>query len=265
MKYIPKELTRDIREKSKLFETLKSPESVIKCQEIRKKIIEKNSQVHSYKMEHPHSRIPHAIPHNNQIKDIKIGIRNISNAFNLGVRNFNPSNFEEFFVREIAGRITPELYKGSIGRYRETGTRITGASITPPYPYKLINYEIPWFVESMNQNLQCKDIINKIETSIFAHLHMARMHPFVDGNGRTARTLQGVILSYYDIPLPVIEAGERSIYYSLLDKAVVDWNEKKGGGTKNGATYGEQLFYNFITGKINTSYDKLIEYCLKHK
>ncbi len=262
MKYIPKELAREIRGKSELIGNLYSSESLSKCHSIRKKMIEKNAQVHSYKMEHPYVEIPFSIPRNKNRRDIKKGIANIRNAFRWGRKNFSSNNFEESFVREIAGRITPEFYTTNIARYRDTGTRIVGATTTPPYPYKLKEKEIPNFVNSMKKQLTCEDVINRVETAIYAHLHIVRMHPFVDGNGRTARTLQDIILDHFDIPPPIIKAGERNLYYQILDEAISDWKKKKGSGeVKNGATKGEYLFYNFIAGKVNVSYDKLIEKC----
>ncbi len=261
MKYLSKQLSNEIRNKYNLLRNSSSLELISKYQKIIRRTIKKNAQIHSYRIEHPNTKVPFSIPRNKNRKGIEKGIENIENAFSWGIRNFNSSNFDESFIREIAGRITPKLYDGKISQYREKGTSITGASVTPPYPSKLINYEIPNFISSLNKQLKCEDVVNKIETAIFAHLHLARMHPFVDGNGRTARTIQDIILSYYGIPVPLIESGERHIYYQCLDKAIYDWGTKKGLGIKNGASEGESLFYNLLAGKINSSFDKVIERC----
>ena len=261
MKYIPKQLANEIKERYNFLEQFEESERKTKSRKIKKRVVEKNAQIHSYRLENPKSGVPFSVPRNKDKRSIKNGIKNIEDAFRWGKKNFDPETFKESFIREIARRIMPELYAG-IGMYRDMGTRITGSRVTPPYPYKLINYEIPEFVESMNRQLTCQNIINRIETAIYAHFHVARMHPFIDGNGRASRTLQNVILDYFDIPLPVIEAGERITYYQILDKAVYDWTHKKSTGEiKHGATEGEQLFYNFIAGKINNSLDKIISSC----
>jgi hypothetical protein len=261
MKYIPKELTTEIRTKYAIIGGHPNYNSEDDCRKIASKRIEKNAQIHSYRIENPFLKVPFSIPRNTRKKGINTGIKNIEHAFSFGINNFDSENFDETFIREIAGRITPELYDGKIAQYRDNGTTITGASTTPPYPEKLVNKEIPWFIESLKKQLSCEDIINKIEGAIFAHLHLARMHPFKDGNGRTARTIQDIILCYNGIPSPLIESGERYSYYQYLDKAILDWDEKKGLEIKNGASEGENLFYTFIAGKINASLDKLVSRC----
>lgn len=264
MKYLSQILKDEIREKDRLVRTCYSTHSIAKYQKLAEKSIEKNAQIHSYRIEHPEFHIQFSVPRNKNRKFIKEGIKNIENAFKWGTKNFDTNNFNESLIREIAIRVTPEIYNGENATYRDRGTAIKGASVTPPYPEKLITCEIPWFEESLREQLTCPDIVNRIETAIFAHLHIARIHPFVDGNGRTARILQDVILNHSGIPTPIIEAGERITYYEILDKAVLDWKNEKGDRKKHsGATKGEESFYNFIAGKINMSYDKLLETCQK--
>ena len=261
MKYMPKELMTEIRTKYAIINRNPDYDSFDDCRRIASKRIEKNAQIHSYRIENPFLKVPFSIPRNVRKKRISNGLKNIEAAFNFGITNFNPASFDEFFIREIAGKITPELYDTDVARYRESGTSITGASTTPPYPEKLITKEIPWFVESLQKQLSSKDIINKIQSAIFAHLHLARIHPFSDGNGRTARTVQDIILYHYGIPSPLIESGERYSYYQALDRAILGWDEKKAVGITHGASEGEVLFYTFIAGKINSSLDKLVGRC----
>ena len=231
------------------------------CRRIASRRIRKNAQIHSYRIENPFLKVPFSVPRNVRKKEINYGVKNIETAFAWGINNFDPSSFDESFIREIALRITPELYNTPIALYRNTGISITGASTTPPYPEKLVEKEIPWFVESLKRQLSCKDIIAKIESAIFAHLHLARIHPFKDGNGRTARTVQDIILYYYGIPSPLIESGERHSYYQSLDRAILGWDERKALEIHNGASEGENSFYTFIAGKINSSLDKLVCRC----
>jgi Fic family protein len=257
--YLEPELANEIR---KRYDYLQNNHFDVRerCRELMTHEIETTSQVHSYRMENSQIVVPFSVPRNRYKRDIRKGIRNIETAFEWGCSHFNIANLDESFMREIAGRVSPELYDGKkIAKYRETSTRITGASVMPPYPAKLIQYEIPAFIDSLNRQLNCDKVTNRVETAIFSHLHLARMHPFVDGNGRTARVLQNVILYHSDIPPPVIETGERMMYYSLLDKAVSGLDENKALG-REGVTEGEKLFYNFIGGKINSSLDKVIDY-----
>jgi hypothetical protein len=253
-------LYKEIEKKLYALEDMDVFKRVLKCQNLRKKVIEENSQIHSYRIEHPTNGVPFCVPRNKCKREIKKGIWNIKDAFNWGLQNFDQENFRESLIRGIAQRITPELYENSEAQYRSNGTAIKGASVTPPYPEKLVYYEIPWFENFMNRELKCPKIRNQIETAIFAHLHLARMHPFKDGNGRTSRTMQDVILDEHGIPLPVIEAGERMTYYQLLDGAVDGWKDRNGR-ERGELSNGEKLFYDFIAGKINLSLDKIINSC----
>ncbi len=259
-RYVSEVLGEDINQKILLLEKEDSSQRLLSCHKLARKAIEENAQIQSYRIEHPNERVPFSVPRNRNRGEIKNGIEDIANAFAWGRKNFDPANFKESFVRGIAGRITPSIYNDKIAEYRETGTRVTSSSVTPPDPYKLIKYEIPWFEESMGEHLK-DETINKIEPAIFAHFHVARMHPLVDGNGRTSRTFQDVILDHYNIPLPVIQAAERMFYYQLLDEAIFAWKNREGRNSDKGLSKEERRFYDFMAGKINISLDKILRNC----
>ena len=272
MEYISKYLSNEIREKLKLVIAPMSPDKsfrkeimhlcILFCQKRRKKAIKKSAQIHSYRIEHPELQVPFSVPRNSRRKFIREGVENISNSFEWGCRNFNPKKLDEEFIKELIYRINPEIYRQGRADYRKLGTHITGASVTPPDPYKVRVIEMPNFINQIKNSLDENNhnVINKIKTAVYSHLHLARIHPFEDGNGRTARIFQDIILDYYNLPLPVIESGERDTYYHLLDRAVYDWkHEKHSGELKHGATKGEHDFYTFIVGKVNVSLDHLID------
>ncbi len=258
---ISKELAYEIEKKLDLIKEIDIPERVLRCNERMKKAILENAQIHSYRIEHPYENVPFSVPRNRNRKGIKEGIIKIQNAFNWGCENFDENNFDESFIRGIAARLTPDLHDGKdIAQYRSKGTAIRGATVTPPYPEKLVYYEIPWFADNLKAQLNSEKLIDIVETAIFAHFHITRMHPFEDGNGRTSRTFQDVILDRYEIPLPVIQAGERGTYYHFLRKADEGWKDNGGRASKN-LSQEEISFYDFIAGKINISLDKIIDVC----
>lgn len=256
LRYMPKSLAHEIRERYGAFSGHLPPEVTLRTKKAERRVLERMAQVHSFRIENPELRVPYNVPKNRGRKMIKAGVDCLENAFQWGRKNFKPGNFNEEFLQEIAGRA---VCGNEPLPYRDMGTRITGSSVTPPYPHKMRAIELPWFFYTANELLKSEDIAKKVEAAIFAHLHIARIHPFFDGNGRTARTVQDVVLDHYSIPPPVIEVGERNTYYDLLDKAVYDFKHKKRSGeVPHGATEGEALFYTFIAGKINSSLDKLV-------
>lgn len=67
--------------------------------------------------------------------------------------------------------------------------------------------------------------VRAILKAIVAHLYVAWIHPFGDGNGRTARLLEAMILLQSGVPSPAAHLlsnyynATRSEYYRVLDKA----------------------------------------------
>jgi len=260
MCYLPKYLENEIRKKADLVRnsSLKCVHKLI-CKRLIENSIKKNAQIHSYRIEHPFSHIPHSIPTTK--RDIRKGIKNLENAFRWGEKHFNPETFDESFVRKIAAKISPKVWR-DIAEYRRVtqGVTISGSSYAPPYPQKMIDVEIPFFEKTVKEKFSSddNDPVKQILSAAYMHFHLVRIHPFEDGNGRTARTMQNIILNYYGLPPPVIESGERETYYRCLEEAVGDWKDKGGIDAAKSATKGEGLFYSFIAGKVNASLDKVL-------
>ncbi len=258
MKYIDRDLMKEMKDKYSYFVSRDLSEIRLRADKLERKALEKMSQIHSFKIENPFTRVPYCVPKNNARQSIKKGIKNLRKAFLWGCNNFDPEEFDESFIRSVAGKITPQLYAGPFAEYRDSGVTVAGASTTPPYPEKVMRKEIPFFERELKRKLTSKDDFNQLESAIFSHFHIARIHPFKDGNGRTARVCQDVILSHFLFPVPIIMAGEREIYYHFLDKAIVDWKDQNNWEKKDLVTEGEHLFYTFIASKVNISLDKIL-------
>ena len=101
------------------------------------------------------------------------------------------------------------------GRYKTSQNRIVGSKhkITPPYK---VNTEMDNLAYFINDN---PSKFNPVELAAFTHHEIARIHPFVDGNGRTARLLCNLILMSKGYPPIVIRAKERKKYFDSLEKA----------------------------------------------
>jgi len=261
MKYINETLADEVITKFLHLKSTLDPSSQrLKVEKTERKAMQEMAQIHSYRIEHPELQVPFCVPSNCNRGRMRRGIERLNNAFKWGCSNFNPKNFDESFLREIAFRILPKAYEGKpTAEYRERGTTITGALVTPPYPEKLVDKEIPMFEEAMRRQLLSSDPSDTLETAIFAHFHVVRMHPFVNGNGRTARILQDVILHDMSFPVPVIQAGERTTYYNLLNQATYAWKNENNWENPTQVTPEEKLFYDFMAGKINTSLDRILE------
>lgn len=106
------------------------------------------------------------------------------------------------------------------GRYRTVPVRISGARHVPPNPVK-----VPQLMDDL---FAYYDAARQTEHPVLlaANLHarLVNIHPFVDGNGRTARLVMNLILLQHGYVIANIsgEPSERGAYYDALDAALVD-------------------------------------------
>lgn len=101
------------------------------------------------------------------------------------------------------------------GKYRTGQVRIAGATFMPPPPSK-IQRMINELLQSLSQN---PDELTPIELAAFFHHKIAYIHPFLDGNGRTARLLMNIILLRNGYPFTVLLKVDRPKYLQTLSEA----------------------------------------------
>lgn len=103
------------------------------------------------------------------------------------------------------------------GVYRRLPVKILGAEHNPPQPY-LVPVEMERLVLNYTQMKQEKHIIEAI--GLF-HILFERIHPFIDGNGRTGRLILNLELIKAGL-LPInIKFTDRRGYYECFDNYYV--------------------------------------------
>ena len=100
------------------------------------------------------------------------------------------------------------------GKYKTSQNRVLGSKLKTTPPYK-VHSEMDNLVYRIGNNKE----FNAIELAAYAHHELVRIHPFVDGNGRTARLLMNLILMRGGYPPIVIAKKERKKYFESLEKA----------------------------------------------
>lgn len=116
----------------------------------------------------------------------------------------------EELVKDIHGIIMENIAIGGI--YRSCDVAITGASHTPPTPNDMYS-QIKYFYSRLNRS-----DLNPIELAAWIHAEFVRIHPFTDGNGRTARLIMNYsLMSSGYLPIN-INTADRIGYYENLDK-----------------------------------------------
>ena len=100
------------------------------------------------------------------------------------------------------------------GFYRNVPVRLSGSRTVLPNPRK-----VPDLMNGFHQWLQSKQDIHPVDLAAEAHYRLVTIHPFVDGNGRTARLLMNLILMSHGYPPAIIRKSERGKYLDALEKA----------------------------------------------
>ncbi len=123
-----------------------------------------------------------------------------------------------FQIHEI---ILKGIDDDNAGYYRSVPVRISGSTVVLPNPLKvpdLMTELVEWFKSSKDYH--------PVELAAEAHYRLVTIHPFVDGNGRTARLLMNMILLMEGYPAAIIRKRDRLAYITALEKAQL-------GGSKN--------------------------------
>jgi len=132
---------------------------------------------------------------------------------------------------ELAGKDTPALTEENIcllhrlfyskvdekqaGKYRTIQNYISGTEYIPPAPE-----EVPGKIKELE--LWAREVKETLHPVIFAakaHRMLVDIHPFLDGNGRTARLLMNLILLKAGYPIVCISPALRKEYIEALQVA----------------------------------------------
>ena len=119
-----------------------------------------------------------------------------------------------FHVRQIHKLVLTRIDDESAGTYRNTQVRIGGAAHIPPESWLVAQQMDGW-----GQWLTDNTGAHPVELAAQAHHRMVAIHPFIDGNGRTARLVMNLILMRAGYPPTVILRTNRQQYYRVLSEA----------------------------------------------
>lgn len=121
----------------------------------------------------------------------------------------------EIFIRSIQQLVTKDTDPDYAGSYRTGNVMITGSNHIPPDATTIsseMNKLIRWVQKE-------KSRLHPIELAALLHHKLVFIHPFFDGNGRTARLIMNLFLMQCGYPLILILKNDRKRYYDSLTKA----------------------------------------------
>ncbi len=121
----------------------------------------------------------------------------------------------EWQIRNIHALIMKNIDTNNAGIYRKENVLISGAAHIPP-DYVCVPGQMRELVLWYDTNN-----LDPIESAAMLHACFVKIHPFTDGNGRTARLMMNFELMKNGFPPVVIKKEDRLSYYEFLDKAHV--------------------------------------------
>lgn len=121
-------------------------------------------------------------------------------------------------IKEIHALILHGIDRENAGRYRTVPVMISGSTHIPPQPY-LIEKQMEDFMSRFRQMEEEK--AHPVLVAAYLHDELVRIHPFIDGNGRTSRLLMNLYLlrnGYIIITLKGSNDAKIN-YYKALEKS----------------------------------------------
>lgn len=120
----------------------------------------------------------------------------------------------EWNIKSIHQLILKGIDDENAGRYRRENVTIKGAVHIPPDYTK-----IPELMEKLILNYETWNKYHPIIQAALLHGELAKIHPFVDGNGRTSRLIMNLDLMNHGYNPVIVKKENRLEYYEALDKA----------------------------------------------
>ncbi len=129
----------------------------------------------------------------------------------------NSADLTEWNIKNIHSLILKEIDNENAGKYRLENVKISGASQIP------VDYiKVPDEMEKLMHRYEAWNHYHPLIRSALLHGEFVFIHPFVDGNGRTARLLMNFeAMKNGYLPI-ILKADIRLKYYDALDKAMVN-------------------------------------------
>lgn len=136
-------------------------------------------------------------------------------GFVRGLVDRSTASVSESDLLRLHGMILQGIDDHNAGRYRSVPVRISGSLVVLP------NYmKVPRLMtDFVNQVLANPQGLHPVAVATQAHYELVTIHPFADGNGRTARLLMNLVLMQHGYPPAIISLRQRERYIRSLEQA----------------------------------------------
>jgi Fic family protein len=132
----------------------------------------------------------------------------------------NKESLSEWNIKNIHALILKEIDNINAGKYRSENVVISGAKHIPPKYYEIGDLMQKLMAEYQNEWNDYHPVVR----ATLLHGEFVKVHPFIDGNGRTSRLLLNFELMKNGYPPIIIKNEQRVRYYDVLDLAHTTMN-----------------------------------------
>jgi len=133
----------------------------------------------------------------------------------IKVRIADKEPLTEAVVKDIHSILMENIFAG--GFYRNVNVRITGAAHIPPDPNEAYRQMKNFFAD-----LSWRYQDDPITLAAWTHAEFVRIHPFIDGNGRTSRLIMNYQLLLNGLVSVSIPKLDRLEYFRCLEEYTVN-------------------------------------------
>ena len=141
------------------------------------------------------------------------------------IKDFAKNGIEisERTIKEIHALVLHGINRENAGRYRSVPVMISGSTHVPPQPY-LLEKQMEDFIIKFREMEAEK--VHQVLIAAFLHDELVRIHPFIDGNGRTSRLLMNLYLLRNGFTLVALKGNneEKISYYKALEASHTENN-----------------------------------------
>jgi len=183
-----------------------------------------------------------------------LNLQDAHDTFILAAQDAKPFLLSEILIKDVHAAITIGVNDAAIspGLYRNTPVQVGnpehGGTYVPPKILEDVKKLMAAFVDWINGEALLRT--DPVIRAALAHFHLAKIHPFRDGNGRTARMIEAMVLAaagYRYIPSTLWNSYYLGIhnYYIAFSRA------------EKSADYSVQPFLDFYFTSLSDSLEEL--------
>jgi Fic family protein len=132
------------------------------------------------------------------------------------------ASFDAADLLELHRRVLYSTNHHEAGFFRRGPVRVAGSQTIFPNPLK-----VPELIDRLVDDINLRPFaLHPVVHAALVHLDFVKIHPFVDGNGRTARILMNVLLRREGYPAMPIYPTDRLAYLNAIERADSDHGEE---------------------------------------